>query len=171
MDDPNRTQVEDGDGNVLAIMRNAHTMVPSHIVYGSRPRYPGQRARSYRGDIKGGVNSQDASFETLASNVDEDFVQYYPWALIRKDGRLRGDSVSIHMAIAEDQEGPNAPQVTAHPLKGFSRTAALRGQHGFDGHGDLSHTLVSRIQRSDGEATAKVALKQEHLAASFSRVQ
>lgn len=152
MDDPNRTQVEDGDGNVLAIMRNAHTMVPSHIVYGSRPRYPGQRARSYRGDIKGGVNSQDASFETLASNVDEDFVQYYPWALIRKDGRLRGDSVSIHMAIAEEQEGPNAPQVTAHALKGFSRTAALRGQHSFDDHGDLSHSLVSRIPRSDGES-------------------
>ena len=54
------------------------------------------------------------------------------------------------MAIAEEQEGPNAPQVTAHTLKGFSRTAALRGQHGFDDHGDLSHSLVSRIPRSDG---------------------
>ena len=155
MEDPNRIQVDDGDGNVLAIMRNAHTIVPSHIVYGSKPRFPGQRARSYRGGAKD-ANSQDASFESLASGgagEDEDFVQYYPWALIKKDGRLRGDSVSIHMAIAEQQEQANESRVTANRLKGFSHTAAYRGQHGFDGHGDLSHTLVSRIQQNGGEET------------------
>ena len=155
MEDPNRIQVEDGDGNVLAIMRNAHTIVPSHIVYGSKPRFPGQRARSYRGGTKD-ANSQNVSFESLASGGagdDGDFVQYYPWALIKKDGRLRGDSVSIHMAIAEQQEQANEPRVTANRLKGFSHTAAYRGQHGFDGHGDLSHTLVSRIQQNGGEET------------------
>lgn len=158
MEDPNRIQVED-DGNVLAIMRNAHTIVPSHIVYSSKPRYPGQQARSYRNDAKG-VNSQDVSFESLASgNVDDDdFVQYYPWALIKKDGSLRGDSVSIHMAIADRQEQANEPRATVNPLKGFSPAAAYRGQHGFDGHGDHSHTLVTRIQQSDDETATPCCL-------------
>lgn len=152
MEAPNRMQVQDSDGNVLAIMQNAHTIVPSHIVYGSKPRFPGQRARTYRGGAKD-ANSQDVSFESLASgNVDnDDFVQYYPWAMIKKDGRLRGDSVSIHMAIAEQQDQANEPRMTANRLKGFSHTPAYRSQHGFDGHGDLSHTLVSRIQHSGGE--------------------
>jgi len=158
MEDTNRIQVEDGDGNVLAMMRNAHTIVPSHIIYGSKPRYPGQRARSYRSDTRGVVSSQDISFESLASsNVEEDnFVQYYPWALVKKDGRLRCDSVSIHMAISEQQEEAKNSRVTANPLKGFSHSPSFRGQHGFDGNGDHSHTLVSRFHQRGGEGTDEI---------------
>mmetsp|Transcript_37062 Transcript_37062/g.81182 ORF Transcript_37062/g.81182 Transcript_37062/m.81182 type:complete len:622 (+) Transcript_37062:311-2176(+) len=142
-DDPNRMKVEDRNGNVVAIMRNRNTFVPSHVIYSTRPRYPGQQPRSHRGDVRG-IGSNDISFESAPTDdIDGSIVHLYPWALVKKIGRKRSDFVSIHMAIP-DSVSEVTPAKT--DMNGFSTEASFRGRHGFDGHGGHSHTVVSRIE-------------------------
>ena len=159
MDDPNRMQVKDRNGTVVAIMRNRNTFpLPSHVIYGTRPRYPGQQPRSHRSGAKCIASNDNSCFESVSSDdIDGNIVHLYPWALVKKSGRKKSDPALIHMAVphAVSQESSFKTD-----MKGFSIQAAFRGLHGFDGHGEHSHTIVSRIENAPPDA---VGIKEKEV--------
>lgn len=143
----NRIEMKNGSGETIATMRPRHTFVPSYVLYSSKPRYRGQYPSSHRG---GGEARGHVRTHFGADNDEEEIVFLYPWALIKKDGRELRDSVSIHMAQKHEAESDGLNDSfgntsLSNDLAGFSEEPTFRSRHGFDGHGFVSHTLVSRI--------------------------
>jgi len=97
--------LQEGDtGKVVALMRSRHTSTPSFIVYGAAPRYEDQ----------------------APSAID---AQWYPWALVKKNGRSIRDDVMVQYAT--NNGGAWGPVV-------------WRSRHGFLGN-HQTHTVVARV--------------------------
>mmetsp|Transcript_15500 Transcript_15500/g.24088 ORF Transcript_15500/g.24088 Transcript_15500/m.24088 type:complete len:367 (-) Transcript_15500:201-1301(-) len=123
--------LEDRYGKVYAACRSRHTFIPSYVVYSPKPRYFGQ-----------GQSSHSVTRSNLAPGLD--VVKLYPWALVKKEGRKLGDSVTIHMIDDVTRDGS------------FFANPTFQSTHQFTA-GALTHTIVSRIEESSHSASNSAA--------------